>query len=167
MSAEQQVMNYDMNVGPHYMEPIARQLYQEISLIEQEHVTHYESLMDPTEHLQAGVRVVPHPTVRASSPRRLAGRRRRRTAPSPGRRRAPRPAGTGLMPTSRSTPVGRVGEDPLRGAAAHGVPDNREGLHAEGVGEVEGVARDLGDAVVTGDTGPRAVPAGGRLRARP
>jgi hypothetical protein len=32
-----QVMLYYMNVGPQYMEPIARQLYQEISLIEQEH----------------------------------------------------------------------------------------------------------------------------------
>jgi len=43
-------MIYYMNVGPQYMEPIARQLYQEISLIEQEHVTHYESLLDPTEN---------------------------------------------------------------------------------------------------------------------
>ena len=42
-------MIYYMNVGPQYMEPIARQLYQEISLIEQEHVTHYESLLDPGE----------------------------------------------------------------------------------------------------------------------
>jgi hypothetical protein len=49
LSAEQQVMIYYMNVGPQYMEPIARQLYQEISLIEQEHVTHYESLLDPGE----------------------------------------------------------------------------------------------------------------------
>jgi hypothetical protein len=49
VAAEQQVMNYYMNVGPQYMEPIARQLYQEISLIEQEHVTHYESLCDPNE----------------------------------------------------------------------------------------------------------------------
>jgi PAS domain-containing protein len=49
VAAEQQVMFFYMNVGPQYMEPIARQLYQEISLIEQEHVTHYESLMDPTE----------------------------------------------------------------------------------------------------------------------
>jgi hypothetical protein len=49
LSAEQQVMTYYMNVGPQYMEPIARQLYQEISLIEQEHVTHYESLVDPGE----------------------------------------------------------------------------------------------------------------------
>ncbi|MFD6250361.1 hypothetical protein ACFWGG_35245, partial [Streptomyces roseolus] len=29
--------------------PIARQLYQEIGLIEEEHVTHYESLVDPGE----------------------------------------------------------------------------------------------------------------------
>jgi hypothetical protein len=49
LSAEQQVMIYYMNVGPQYMEPIARQLYQEISMIEQEHVTHYESLLDPGE----------------------------------------------------------------------------------------------------------------------
>jgi hypothetical protein len=49
LSAEQQVMIFYMNVGPQYMEPIARQLYQEISLIEQEHVTHYESLVDPGE----------------------------------------------------------------------------------------------------------------------
>jgi hypothetical protein len=49
LSAEQQVMSYYMNVGPQYMEPIARQLYQEISLIEQQHVTHYESLVDPGE----------------------------------------------------------------------------------------------------------------------
>ncbi len=49
MSAEQQTMNFYMNTGPTYMEPIARQLYQEIGLIEEEHVTHYESLVDPGE----------------------------------------------------------------------------------------------------------------------
>ncbi|ONK11057.1 hypothetical protein [Streptomyces sp. MP131-18] len=49
MSAEQQTMNFYMNVGPTYMEPIARKLYQEIGLIEEEHVTHYESLVDPGE----------------------------------------------------------------------------------------------------------------------
>jgi hypothetical protein len=49
MAAEQQTMNFYMNVGPEYMPPIARQLYQEISLIEEEHVTHYGSLMDPGE----------------------------------------------------------------------------------------------------------------------
>jgi hypothetical protein len=32
-----------------YMETLARQLYREIALIEEEHVTHYESLMDPME----------------------------------------------------------------------------------------------------------------------
>jgi hypothetical protein len=49
MAAEQQTMNFYLNVGPQYMEPIARQLYQEIALIEEEHVTHYESLVDPGE----------------------------------------------------------------------------------------------------------------------
>ncbi|GGV28707.1 hypothetical protein [Streptomyces spectabilis] len=48
-AAEQQTMNFYMNVGPQYMEPIARQLYQEIALIEEAHVTHYESLIDPGE----------------------------------------------------------------------------------------------------------------------
>ena len=50
LSAEQQVSVFYQNVGPQYMEPIARQLYQEIALIEEEHVTHYESLLDPTEN---------------------------------------------------------------------------------------------------------------------
>lgn len=45
-AAEQQTQNFYCNVGPQYMEPIARQLYQEIALVEQEHVTHYESLID-------------------------------------------------------------------------------------------------------------------------
>lgn len=49
MSAEQQTLNYYMNVGPQYMEPIARRLYQEIAMVEEEHVTHYESLVDPGE----------------------------------------------------------------------------------------------------------------------
>jgi hypothetical protein len=46
MSAEQQTLNFYANTGPQYMEPIARQLYQEIAMIEEEHVTHYESLLD-------------------------------------------------------------------------------------------------------------------------
>jgi hypothetical protein len=49
VAAEQQTMNFYMNTGNMYMEPIARQLYQEIGLIEEEHVTHYGSLMDPGE----------------------------------------------------------------------------------------------------------------------
>ncbi|MFC5835171.1 hypothetical protein [Nonomuraea insulae] len=51
MSAEQQAMNFSMNAGPACMEPIARQLYQEIALIEEGHLTHYESLVDPGESL--------------------------------------------------------------------------------------------------------------------
>jgi hypothetical protein len=35
MSTEQQTMNFYMNTGPTYMEPIARRLYQEIGLIEE------------------------------------------------------------------------------------------------------------------------------------
>jgi hypothetical protein len=49
VAAEQQTMNFYMNVGPQYMDPIARDLYQEIALVEEEHVTHYGSLLDPTE----------------------------------------------------------------------------------------------------------------------
>jgi hypothetical protein len=49
MAVKQQVMNYYLNVGPGQVEPIARQLYQEIGLIEEEHVTHYGSLVDPGE----------------------------------------------------------------------------------------------------------------------
>jgi hypothetical protein len=48
-AAEQQTQNFYANVGPQYMEPIARQLYQEIALVEQEHVTHYESLIDGSQ----------------------------------------------------------------------------------------------------------------------
>lgn len=46
VAAEQQTLNFYANVGPQYMEPIARQLYQEIGLVEEEHVTHYESMGD-------------------------------------------------------------------------------------------------------------------------
>lgn len=47
VAAEQQTMSFYMNVGPEYVEPIARGLYQEIAQIEEQHVTHYESLIDP------------------------------------------------------------------------------------------------------------------------
>jgi hypothetical protein len=49
LAAEEQVMTYYMQTGPLYMEPIARQLYQEIGMVEEEHVTHYETLLDPRE----------------------------------------------------------------------------------------------------------------------
>jgi hypothetical protein len=38
-----------MNVGPTYADPIARQLYAEIAHIEEQHVTQYESIIDPSE----------------------------------------------------------------------------------------------------------------------
>ena len=46
-AAEQQTMNYYMNVTNFACSEIGRKLYQEIALVEEEHVTHYESLMDP------------------------------------------------------------------------------------------------------------------------
>jgi hypothetical protein len=47
--AEQQTMNYYMNHGADFVEPIARALYTEIGMIEEQHVTHYESLLDPLD----------------------------------------------------------------------------------------------------------------------
>jgi hypothetical protein len=38
-----------MNHGPDFMEPIARGLYLEIAMIEEQHVTQYESLIDPLD----------------------------------------------------------------------------------------------------------------------
>ncbi len=49
ISAEQQTMNYYMNHGADFMEPVARGLYGEIALVEEQHVTHYESLLDPLD----------------------------------------------------------------------------------------------------------------------
>jgi len=40
-----------MNIGPLFADPMARQLYAEIASIEQQHVTHYESLLDPGQSL--------------------------------------------------------------------------------------------------------------------
>jgi rubrerythrin len=50
-AAEQQTHNYYMNIGPLFADPMARQLYAEIASIEQQHVTQYESLMDPSTSL--------------------------------------------------------------------------------------------------------------------
>ena len=44
-AAEQQTMNYYMNITNLATSDIARRLYQEIALVEEEHVTQYESLM--------------------------------------------------------------------------------------------------------------------------
>ena len=48
MSAEQQTMNFYMTIGNRNMEPLARGLYLEIAEIEEQHVSHYESILDPT-----------------------------------------------------------------------------------------------------------------------
>lgn len=50
-AAEQQTHNYYMNIGPLFADPAARLLYAEIASIEEQHVTQYESLLDPTQSL--------------------------------------------------------------------------------------------------------------------
>jgi hypothetical protein len=49
VAAEQQTMNFYMNHGTDRIEPIARGTSAEIALIEEQHVTHYESLLDPLD----------------------------------------------------------------------------------------------------------------------
>jgi len=49
VAAEQQTMNYYMNHAAEFMDPIARGLYAEIGIVEEEHVSHYESLLDPLD----------------------------------------------------------------------------------------------------------------------
>ena len=48
-AGEQQTHDYYMNIGPLFADPLARQLYAEIASIEEQHVTQYESLMDPQQ----------------------------------------------------------------------------------------------------------------------
>jgi hypothetical protein len=49
VSAEHQVRDYYMNIGPTFADPVARQLYAEIASVEEQHVTQYESLLDPAQ----------------------------------------------------------------------------------------------------------------------
>lgn len=49
MAGEQQTWNYYMNIGPLFSDPLARQLYAEIAHIEEQHVTQYQSIIDPGE----------------------------------------------------------------------------------------------------------------------
>jgi hypothetical protein len=49
MAGENQTRDYYMTVGPSFPDPIARQLYAEIASIEEQHVTQYESIIDPDE----------------------------------------------------------------------------------------------------------------------
>ncbi len=48
-SAEYQTREYYMTVGPTFADALARQLYAEIASIEEQHVTQYESMADPSE----------------------------------------------------------------------------------------------------------------------
>ncbi|MBI2400433.1 MAG: hypothetical protein HYV23_05165 [Deltaproteobacteria bacterium] len=48
LAGEQQTMNFYMNVGNILEDSIGRGLYLEIGQIEEQHVTQYESLLDPT-----------------------------------------------------------------------------------------------------------------------
>lgn len=47
-AAEQQTMNYYMNIGGFYHSDLGRKLYSEIAMIEEQHVTGYGALMDPS-----------------------------------------------------------------------------------------------------------------------
>ena len=50
-AAEQQTMNYYMNAAAFYKNDRGRKLYEEISLVEEEHVTQYGSLIDVSPEL--------------------------------------------------------------------------------------------------------------------
>lgn len=50
-AGEHMTHDYYMVVGPTYADPVGRQLYAEIASIEEQHVTQYESLMDPDQTL--------------------------------------------------------------------------------------------------------------------
>ena len=47
-AAEQQTMNFYMNMAQMYKNDLGRKLFAEIGMVEEEHVTQYESLKDPT-----------------------------------------------------------------------------------------------------------------------
>ena len=47
-AAEQQTMNFYMNMAQMYKNSMGRKLFTEIAMVEEEHVTQYESLKDPT-----------------------------------------------------------------------------------------------------------------------
>jgi hypothetical protein len=49
VAGENQTHDYYMTIGPMFSDPTARQLYAEIASIEEQHVTQYESIIDPSE----------------------------------------------------------------------------------------------------------------------
>ena len=48
-AAEHQTHDFYMTIGPMFSDPVARQLYAEIASVEEQHVTHYESMIDAEE----------------------------------------------------------------------------------------------------------------------
>jgi hypothetical protein len=51
LCGEHQARDFYMNIGPQFADPVARELYAEIASIEEQHVTQYESLVDPSQTL--------------------------------------------------------------------------------------------------------------------
>lgn len=51
VAGEYQTHDYYMTIGPTFADPVARQLYAEIASIEEQHVTQYGSLIDPSQSL--------------------------------------------------------------------------------------------------------------------
>ena len=49
VAGEYQAHDYYMNIGPLFSDPLARQLYAEIASVEEQHVTQYSSILDPSE----------------------------------------------------------------------------------------------------------------------
>ncbi len=49
VAGEYQTHDYYMNIGPLFADPLARQLYAEIASVEEQHVTQYASILDPSE----------------------------------------------------------------------------------------------------------------------
>lgn len=49
VAGEYQTHDYYMTIGPLFADPVARMLYAEIASVEEQHVTQYESLIDPDE----------------------------------------------------------------------------------------------------------------------
>ncbi|RSZ55896.1 hypothetical protein HF313_15995 [Massilia atriviolacea] len=49
VASEYQTHDYYQNIGPLFSDPLARQLYAEIASVEEQHVTQYESMLDPGE----------------------------------------------------------------------------------------------------------------------
>lgn len=49
MASKVQIHQYYLNVGPQFSDPTARQLFVEIASVEEQHLTQYESIIDPQE----------------------------------------------------------------------------------------------------------------------